>query len=329
MPEYHTSKEQSTGREDLLQNMKETLKDGFLSFCTAAGLAAFYILMEEDVTEAVGPKGKHNSNRKAYRHGTEATSIIMAGQNIPINRPRVRTVDGREVEIGVYKLAKDEDLLCQVALGRMLHGMSSRNFNYGSEIPNSKGPTKSTVSRRFIQATEKELRKFMSRRIPGIVVLFVDGVQFASHNVIVAMGVDAGGKKHMLGFKIGATENARVCQDLLVDLCERGLNVDDGILSVIDGSKALRKAITAVFGDKVLIQRCQVHKKRNIRGYLPNSAWPWVTQVINRAWAQDNADEAIRSLKVLATRLEEAYPDAAASLREGIEETVTVQGLAI
>ncbi|HSW35738.1 MAG TPA: transposase, partial [Candidatus Limnocylindrales bacterium] len=196
------------------------------------------------------------------------------------------------------------------------------NFNYGSENPGSKGPTKSTVSRRFIQATEAEFKKLMSRCIPDIVVLFVDGAQFASHNVIVAMGVDVDGKKHMRGFKIGATENARVCQDLLVDLCERGLNADNGILAVIDGSKALKKALQALFGDNVLIQRCQVHKKRNIKDYLPESAWPWVKQVINRAWAQDDADEAVRSLKSLATKLEEAYPDAAASLREGLEETV-------
>lgn len=335
MPAYHTGKRQSTVakdnifEDDRFLDLKETLKDGLLSFCTAAGLAALHVLMEESVTELAGPKGKHDPKRNAYRHGKEAASVTLAGVNTPIKRPRVRSVDGQELEIEAYELAKSQDLLCQVALGRMLHGLSSRNFNYGAEIPGGKGPAKSTVSRRFIQATEAEFKKFMSRGIPDIVVLFVDGVQFASHNVIVAMGVDIDGRKHILGFKIGATENAQVCQDLLLDLCERGLNADNGILAAIDGSRALKKAIKAIFGDNVLIQRCQVHKKRNIKDYLPESAWPWVKQVINRAWAQDDADEAVRSLKSLATKLEEAYPDAAASLREGLEETVTVQRLAI
>ncbi len=183
MPAYHTGKGQSTVakdnifEDDRFLDLKETLKDGLLSFCTAAGLTALHVVMEENVTELVGPRGKHDPRRDAYRHGTEATSVILAGVNTSIKRPRVRTIDGQELQIEAYELAKNQDLLCQVALGRMLHGLSSRNFNYGAEIPGSKGPTKSTVSRRFIQATEAEFKKLIGRPIPDIVVLFVDGVQ--------------------------------------------------------------------------------------------------------------------------------------------------------
>jgi len=333
--EYHKASKHSTAKSseiyqgDQFNNLKEVLKDGLLSFCTAAGVAALHAIMEEDVAKVAGPKGKHNPDRKAYRHGFEPTSVIITGVSAPVARPRARTLSGQEVEIESYELARRGDLLCEVALNRMLHGLSSRNYNYGSENPGSKGSAKSTVSRRFIRATEAELKKLMKRQVPEVVVLYIDGVVYAEHNVIVAMGLDAEGRKHILGFKIGATENAQVCQDLLVDLCERGLQAESGLLAVIDGSKALKKALQAVFGDNVLIQRCQVHKKRNIKNYLPETTWQWTKQQLNRAWAKEDAEVALRDLKALATRLESNYPDAAASLREGLDETLTVQKMAI
>jgi putative transposase len=322
--EYHKAIEQSTITNEQFLNLKEALHDGLLSFCTAAGIAALYSLMEEDVVNIVGAKGKHIPDRQAYRHGTEATNVTVAGTTTPILRPRIRTLGGQEVIIESYELARNSDLLCQVALNRMLHGLSSRNYNYACENLGSKGSSKSTVSRRFIKATEAEFKKLLSRKIPEIVVLFIDGVVFAEHNVIVAMGLDADGRKHVLGFKIGASENARVCQDLLVELCERGLHAEGGLLAVIDGSKALKKALKAVFGENLLIQRCQVHKKRNIKDYLPETTWQWTKQQLNRAYAREDFTQALRDLKSLATKLETNHPDAAASLREGLEETLTV-----
>ena len=335
MSEYHKANKQSTAKrnnvlpENESSNLKQTLKDGFLEFCTAAGVVALYELMEEDVARVAGPKGKHTAEREAFRHGFESTSVTMAGTKIPIDRPRARTVDGQEVEIESLVLAKDNDLLYETALARMLHGLSSRNYSYGSENPGSKSSAKSTISRRFIKATEAELKKIMGRKVPDIVALYIDGVVFANYNVVIAMGLDIDGKKHTLGFKVGATENTTVCQDLLVDLCERGLKAEGGLLAVIDGSKALKKALEATFGDNVLIQRCQVHKKRNIQGYLPETSWQWTKQQLNRAWAKEDAGAALRDLKALATRLENDYPDAAASLREGLGETLTVQKMAI
>lgn len=329
MLDYHKLSEQSIVSSDQLLNLKEALHDGLLSFCTAAGITVLHALMEEDVLKMAGIKGKHNPDRQAYRHGTEETSVTIAGTYAPIVRPRVRTPNGKELVIESYELARKTDLLSQVALNRMLHGLSSRNYNFGSENPGGKGSSKSAVSRRFIKATEAELNKLLNRKVPDIVVLFIDGVVFAEHNVIVAMGLDADGRKHILGFKIGATENARVCQDLLVDLCERGLHAEDGMLAVIDGSKALKKALKAVFGENLLIQRCQVHKKRNIKDYLPETTWQWTKPQLNRAWAREDTKPALNDLKALATRLETNHPDAAASLREGLEETLTVQRLNI
>lgn len=200
MSEYHKANIQSTvtskneNASNNFDNLKQTLKEGLLSFCTAAGLAALHLLMEEDITREAGPKGRHDPQRKAYRHGYEDSSVTIAGSNAPITRPRARTKDGLEVAIESFELAKSDDLLCEVALNRMLQGLSSRNYNYGSEQTGSKGSSKSAVSRRFIEATETELRKLSSRQVPDdIVVLHIDGVVFADHNVIVAMGLDTDG----------------------------------------------------------------------------------------------------------------------------------------
>lgn len=322
--------------EFTLEELKDVLRSGVHTLCTAAGLAVLYKMMEEDVAALAGPKGKHNSNRLGYRHGTEKTSVVLSGQKVAIQRPRVRTEDRTgELPIETYEIARNDDLLLEAALARMLHGLSSRNYGRAQdELPENiarHGMSKSSVSRRFIQATEEELKKLMSRRLEtlGIRVLLLDGVAFADTMVVVAMGIDHAGSKHVLGIKVGATENATVCKDLLADLVERGLSDDEGLLAIVDGSKALRSALKALFGDRVLIQRCLVHKKRNVLDYLPKEQQPWVKHRLNQAWAMDDASAAVRSLKRLATHLETQYPGAAQSLREGLEETVTVMRLGV
>lgn len=319
------------------EDLRDMLRDGLSSLCTAAGFAVLQTMMEADVTALAGPKGKHLPDRTAYRHGTERTSVVLGGQKVAVNRPRVRTCgdEGTELPIPTYEAVKQDDPLVEAALARMLHGLSSRDYRFGGDDPGAgcetKGTSKSSVSRRFIKATEAELNRLLRREIGelGIFVLLIDGVQFAKHNVIVCMGIDGEGRKHVLGLKIAATENARACKDLLRDLVERGLNADNGLLAIIDGSKALKSALKATFGDQVLIQRCQVHKLRNVTDYLAADQHPLVRRQMRKAWALDHAEEALRSLRSLATRLEENHPDAAASLREGLEETVTVQRLAI
>ena len=349
MSGYHGNKKSSTKRFNMemdstvetgmhmefsMEQLKEMLRSGVYSLCTAAGLTVLYQMMEEDVTALVGPKGKHNTDRVGYRHGTEETSVVLGGQRVSIQRPRVRSKNGEdELPIETYDVARQDDLLLEAALARMLYGLSSRNYNQGQEtLPadlKCHGTSKSSVSRRFTQATQAELKRLMSRRFDsmGINVLLLDGVEFADTTVMVAMGIDHAGAKHILWIKLGATENAVVCKDLLTDLVERGLDGEDGLLAIIDGAKALRSALKTIYGERVLIQRCRVHKKRNVLDYLPKEQRPWVKRQLNKAWAMHNVVEATQSLKGLATHLETQYPDAAASLREGLEETLTVMRL--
>lgn len=352
MPSYHEHRKAVTQKAHLVEeavtagenleglgmafgDLREILKEGLLSLCTATGLAVLQTMMESDVTNLVGPKGRHNQERSAYRHGSERTSVALGGEKVAINRPRVRSKDGKELPIPTYEAVRNDDPLVEAALARMLHGLSSRNYVHAQERSGShcetKATSKSSVSRRFIQATEAELQRLLLRPIGplGIVVLLIDGVQFADHNVIVSMGIDGEGSKHILGLRVAATENARACKDLLTDLVERGLSADDGLLAIIDGSKALASALKAVFGGDALVQRCRVHKTRNVISYLPSDQQPWVNRQLTKAWALDDPTQAIQSLKSLATQLDVKYPDAAASLREGLEETVTVQRLRI
>lgn len=232
--------------------------------------------MEADVSALVGPPGKHNPNWIGYRHGREQTSVVLGGRRVGIERPRVRSTTGDgQLAIETYEMARREDFLLEAALGRMLYGLSSRHYLTGQEpLPEdvkSSGTSKSTVSRRFIKATQRELKQLTSRPLGPlkISVLLLDGVDFAETTVVVAMGVDATGAKHVLGLRIGATENAAVCKDLLTDLAERGLEAEDGLQAIIDGAKSLRSALKAVYVDRVLIQRCRVHKKKNVLDYLP------------------------------------------------------------
>lgn len=351
MSGYHGNKKASTKRMQVehestvetgmhldfsLEQLKEMLRSGVHSLCTAAGLTVLYKMMEEDVTALIGPKGKHDPDRVGFRHGTEEASVVLSGQRVAIQRPRVRSKTGAgELPIETYEIAKNDDLLLEVALARMLHGLSSRNYLKGQEaLPEDvkrHGSAKSTVSRRFTKATQAEFKRLMSRELDtlDISVLLLDGVEFAETTVVVAMGIDQTGAKHVLGMRLGATENAAVCKDLLADLVERGLDGEDGLLAIIDGAKALRSALKTVYGERVLVQRCRVHKKRNVLDYLPKEQRPWVKRQLTKAWAMTDADEAIRSLKGLATHLETQHPDAAGSLREGLEETVTVMRLGV
>jgi len=172
----------------------------------------------------------------------------------------------------------------------MLYGMSTRDYTYGiddySDVAESFGTSKSAVSRRFIKATEAEVKKVLGRRFDDkkIIVLLIDGIVLGDYTVIVAIGIGDDGEKHLMGVRVGSTENATVCRDLLTDLIDRGLQYQDGILAVIDGAKALRKALKEVFGQKVLVQRCQVHKMRNVLDYLPKYKREWMRRQLKKAW---------------------------------------------
>lgn len=323
-------------QELTLWDLHQAVKGRFSSFCMAVGIKSLLTLMDQDVEAMAGPKGKHDPNRTAYRHGFQNTTVPMGNQRLAIKRPRVRSIETEgELPIPSYEAFASDDELLEAALNRMLHGLSTRDYRNGiedySDIAETSGTSKSAISQRFIKASAKEAQKVLGRRFDKevIPVLMIDGIVLGDYTAIVVMGITKDGHKIIMGVRIGSTENAQVCRDLLTDLVDRGLEYEQGLLAVIDGSKALRKALKDVFGQQVLIQRCQVHKTRNIMDYLPKHKRDWIKRVLRKAWASETADEAIRELHSLATGLETQYPDAAASLREGLEETVTVLRLRI
>ncbi len=292
--------------------------------------------MDQDVKAVAGPKGKHDANRTAYRHGYQGTTVPMGNQRVAIERPRVRsTLTNEELPIPSYEAFANDDELLETALNRMLYGMSSRDYQHGIEdntdVVGTSGTSKSAMSQRFIKASAKEAEKVLSCRFDdeSFPVIMIDGVGFGDYTAIVAMGINRDGHKIIMGLCIGSTENAQVCRDLLTDLMDRGLPYEDSIWAIIDGSKALRKAPKEIFGCKVLIQRCQVHKMRTVIDYLPKHKRDWVKRRLRKAWTAETAEEATRQLHSLATSLQTEFPDAAASLREGLEETVTILRLNI
>lgn len=294
-------------------------------------------LMDQDVEAIAGPKGKHNPNRTAYRHGYQKTTVPMGNQRLAITRPRVRSLDtGNELPIPSYEAFNNDDELLYAALNRMLHGMFGRDYQrYGIEdytdVTETSGTAKSTISQRFIKSSAKEAQKVLSRRFDNesFPVLMIDGVGFGDYTAIVVLEITGEGHKVIMGVRIGSTENAQVCHDLLTDLIDRGLQYEDGLLAVIDGSKALRKALKDVFQTKVLIQPCQVHKMRNVLDYLPDYKRSLLKRQLRQAWASESAENAISKLRGLASAMETAHPDAASSLREGLEETATILRLNI
>jgi transposase-like protein len=318
-------------RVPLAELMRSTLLDTVI---TAGSLRAIEML-EEQREALCGPKHAQNAERHAYRHGSCAGSVVMGGRRVVLPRPRVRSVERRELELPAWKQWSDEDPLEQRALAQMILGVSTRGYA-GSlerlpvELP-ERGKSRSAVSRRFVQGTQKQLAKVLQRDLSHLklAVLMIDGVHFEDHVVLAALGIDEAGNKHVLGLWEGATENARACKGLLEDLVTRGLATDRAMLVVLDGAKALHKAVKDVFGSRALIQRCQEHKKRNVADQLPESMRPSVRRAMSEAYESSDAKRGLRLLENLAARLDRDHPGAAASLREGLAETLTVIDLGI
>jgi transposase-like protein len=306
--------------------MRSTLLDTVI---TAGSIEAIRLL-EEQREALCGPRHAQNADRRAYRHGHSPGSLVMGGRRVTLPRPRVRSVSGQELELPAWKQWSDEDPLESRALGQMLLGVSTRGYSKSLEplpapLP-ERGKSRSAVSRRFVRGTQKRLAELLSRDLSQhqLAVLMIDGIHFEDHVVLAALGIDERGHKHVLGLWEGATENARACKGLLEDLIGRGLGTDRALLVVIDGAKALHKAAKDVFGERALVQRCQEHKKRNVADQLPESMRPSVRRAMNQAYESSDAKRAQRQLENLAARLEGEYPGAAASLREGLAETLTV-----
>ena len=328
------------GEQSLLQALGELVgsaKEGLLALSVGVGLGLLAELLEEEVVEVVGPRGKHISERTAVRHGHEEGEVTLGGRRVQVERPRVRSADGRtEVRLRTYEYFADRDPLSRSVLERMLAGVSTRRYRrtqepVGEEVEQqARSTSRSSVSRTFIERTRRSLQELMSRRLDDVrlAVMMIDGLDLKERTNVVALGITTEGVKIPLGLWEGSTENASVATALLSDLVERGLDPEQGILFVIDGAKALRRAIRNVFGDAP-VQRCVRHKERNVLDHLPERDRPSVKQRLRRAWALDDHDRALDQLRVLARELDHSYPGAAGSLREGMEETLTLSRLGV
>ncbi len=298
-----------------------------------SGLKVLDAMLEEDRTTVCGPRYAHQPARVASRAGTVASEVVLGGRKVAIRRPRVRA-DGHEVELPTFRTLADTDPLNRRVVEQMLVGVATRQYARSLEsLPaetKSRGTSKSSVSRRFVAKTATQLAAWQSTPLDtlDLVGLILDGVHIGDHCLIVALGIAADGQKHALGLWEGSTENATVCQSLLANLQSRGLRTDRSLLVILDGSKALRKAVQATFGQAALVQRCQLHKLRNVMDHLPERPRPWVQATMRRAYRSD-VPTARRLLQDLARRLEDEYPSAAESVREGLDETLTVVGLGL
>ena len=313
------------------------VREGMLALAVATGLQVMDAMMEESVTALAGPKGRHLPDRTAVRHGTEAGSVALGGRRVPVRRPRVRAVDGSgELAVDAYEAFSGSDLLGEIALERMMAKLSTRRYRAGLEPvgteveAKARSTSKSAVSRRFVARTETALAELMAVDLTGldVVALMVDGVHFAGHCCVVALGIDIDGTKHPLAVVEGDTENTTVVKDLLAGLRDRGLDTTRPVLVVIDGAKALAAGVNAVF-DHPVIQRCQLHKIRNVEAKLPKTVAPTVAKKMRAAYHDPDALAAEAALEALARSLDKAHPGAAGSLREGLTETLTITRLGV
>jgi putative transposase len=324
--------------QEVLGELVGAAREGLLALSVGVGLGVVHELMETEVTEVVGPKGRHNPDRLAKRHGHDDGSMTLGGRRVPVSRPRMRTADDEhELPVETYGYFADRDPLTRAVMDRMLAGVSTRKFAVvgepvGADVDDASSATgKSTISELFIERTRTALGDLMSRRLDDVrlAVMMLDGLEIADRTHVVALGITTDGVKIPLGLWEGSTENATLARTLLADLVDRGLDPDQAILFVIDGAKALRRAIKDVFGEHALVHRCHRHKERNVTDLLLERDRDQVRSRMRAAWSLTDAELAEQRLALLASELDQTWPDAAGSLREGMADTLTLMRLGI
>ena len=310
-------------------------KTAFFGLCLTAGQQVFATMMEHDREVLCGPKNVPNPDRQAYRGGSAPSEVVLGGRRIGLPRLRARSLAGEELTLPSFAYASARDPLDAHTLEAIAVGVTTRQYPRTLDpLPADvaeRAVSKSAVSRRFVALTSARLTSWLATPLDGLDIrlVFIDGLHFRDHVILLALGVDAQGTKHVLALREGTTENATVCKGLLADLRQRGLDLDRPTLFIIDGGTGLRKAIRETCGALGVVHRCQIHKRRNILEHLPEGMRPRVRRVLDEAYGLPDAALAKRRLDQLAAGLERTHPGAAASLREGLDETLTLHRLGV
>jgi putative transposase len=312
-----------------------SIENSFFDLCIDAGRQVLSAMMEQDRVELCGPRWKRDPDRRAGRAGTTQSEVTLGGRQIQVSRPRVRSQEGQEMALPSFAFAANRDPLDRHALNAVACGISTRKYARSLEpLPEDvveRSTSKSATSRRYVAMTTKQMTTWLTMPLGDrcFPIVMIDGIILGDHMVLIALGIDSEGRKQVLGLREGDTENSRVAKALLRDLIDRGLSQERARLFVIDGAKALSSAIRKVFGSLGVVHRCQLHKRRNILGHLPDRLHESVKAVLKEAWSLGDADVAKRRLERLASSLEADHPGAAASVREGLEQTLTLQRLGV
>jgi len=306
------------------------LRQGVGELIRQAGLRLMDLLMQEEVRELVGERSQRQAERKANRWGSERGYCVVMGQKVPLERPRVRTTDDQEVRLGSYELFHRGEPLTETVWEKLMLGLSTRKYGQAvREFTEAYGLEKSAISEHFIEASREKLQDMMERRLDKtrLCALLVDATPFEGQQMVAALGIAQDGRKMILGIRQGATENATVVGELLGDLVSRGLDFAEPRLYVLDGGKALTAAVKKHAGESAAIQRCQVHKRRNVLDHLTDEHKPAVAKRLYAAYALEDHAAAKQALNALHRELMDLNPSAARSLGEGMEETLTVHRL--
>ena len=299
-----------------MEEVAGRVKDGLLAFSVATGLVVVRELLDAEITRLVGPKHAKQPGRTASRHGVTTGSLALGGRKVHVERPRARTTQGTEVSLDTWEAFSSADLLDQVVLERMLAGVATRRHAdvadpLGEAIEAaSSGTSRSSVSRRFVAATARALDELMSRDLSSldVIVAMIDGVVLDGQCAVVALAITTDGRKVPVGLYLGDTENKTVVTALLADLVARGLSAQDGLLFVLDGGKALAAGVERVFGPKALIQRCTIHKRRNVADHLPREMAPRIDRRLGAAFAHADPAIGLARAKAIASEIEAQHP---------------------
>jgi len=306
------------------------LRQGVGELIRQAGLRLMDLLMQEEVRELVGERSQRQAERKANRWGSERGYCVVMGQKVPVDRPRVRSTDDQEVRLGSYELFHRGEPLTETVWEKLMLGLSTRKYGHAvRQFTEAYGLEKSAVSEHFIEASREKLKDMMERRLDKtrLCALLIDATPFEGQQMVAALGIAQDGRKMILGIRQGATENATVVGELLGDLVSRGLDFTEPRLYILDGGKALTAAVKKHAGESAAIQRCQVHKRRNVLDHLTDEHKPAVAKRLHAAYALEDYAAAKQALNGLHRELMDLNPSAARSLGEGMEETLTVHRL--